>query len=308
MAASSNSFFVCSRLRSQPLFCKSCVFSSHVSCMPRFSPLLGPRNLVIQSFPLAWSCRARGQDKLMECSAGVNAANSWVYAPKTSPAPDTVKTWRTADAVCFDVDSTVCVDEGIDELAKFCGAGDAVAAWTSRAMGGSVLFEDALAARLSIIKPSRKDVAKYLETKPPRLTPGIQDLVKKLNDKGVDVYLVSGGFRQMIEPIADTLGIPQKNVFANRILFDDNDNYLGYDPGEPTSRSGGKATAVAKIKKEHGYKTLVMVGDGATDLEAKQPGGADAFICYGGIQLREKVAAASDWLVLSFDDLIQQVN
>ena len=36
--------------------------------------------------------------------------------------------WRNADAVCFDVDSTVCVDEGIDELAAFMGVGDKVAA------------------------------------------------------------------------------------------------------------------------------------------------------------------------------------
>lgn len=40
--------------------------------------------------------------------------------------------WRHADAVCFDVDSTVCIDEGIDELADFCGAGKAVAEWTAR--------------------------------------------------------------------------------------------------------------------------------------------------------------------------------
>lgn len=43
-----------------------------------------------------------------------------------------VSTWRNAHAVCFDVDSTVCEDEGIDELAAFCGAGEAVAAWTAR--------------------------------------------------------------------------------------------------------------------------------------------------------------------------------
>lgn len=29
--------------------------------------------------------------------------------------------WRSVDAVCFDVDSTVCRDEAIDELAKFAG-------------------------------------------------------------------------------------------------------------------------------------------------------------------------------------------
>lgn len=42
--------------------------------------------------------------------------------------------WESVEAVCFDVDSTVCVDEGIDELAEFCGAGKAVAEWTARFM------------------------------------------------------------------------------------------------------------------------------------------------------------------------------
>lgn len=45
---------------------------------------------------------------------------------------DVLKILRRADAVCFDVDSTVCIDEGIDELADFCGAGEAVAELTKR--------------------------------------------------------------------------------------------------------------------------------------------------------------------------------
>lgn len=51
---------------------------------------------------------------------------------------DILEVWRNADAVCFDVDSTVCIDEGIDELAEFCGAGEAVAEWTARS--SCVLF------------------------------------------------------------------------------------------------------------------------------------------------------------------------
>ena len=35
--------------------------------------------------------------------------------------------WRSADCVCFDVDSTICTDEAIDELAVFLGVGDQVA-------------------------------------------------------------------------------------------------------------------------------------------------------------------------------------
>ncbi|XP_015079694.1 phosphoserine phosphatase, chloroplastic isoform X2 [Solanum pennellii] len=224
----------------------------------------------------------------------------------TLPSKEVLDVWHNANAVCFDVDSTVCIDEGIDEFAEFCGAGKAVAEWTARAMNGSVPFEEALAARLSLINPSLSQLQDFLR-RPPRLSPGIDLLVKKLKDNDKDVYLVSGGFRQMINPVASILGVPLENIFANQILFGSNGEYVGFDKNEPTSRRGGKATAVQQIRKAHGYKSLVMIGDGATDLEARMPGGADLFICYGGIQLRESVAAKADWLVFNFKDLINSL-
>ncbi|GMN54281.1 hypothetical protein TIFTF001_023417 [Ficus carica] len=216
--------------------------------------------------------------------------------------------WRSADAVCFDVDSTVCVDEGIDELAEFCGAGKAVAEWTAKAMSGSVPFEDALAARLSLFNPSLSQVQEFLEKRPPRLSPGIDELVKKLKANNIDVYLISGGFRQMINPVASILGIPPANIFANQLLFGSSGEFIGFDKDEPTSRSGGKAKAVQQIRKAHNYKTLVMIGDGATDLEARQPEGADMFVSYAGVQLRGTVAEKADWLVFDFKDLISTLN
>ncbi|EPS64296.1 hypothetical protein M569_10485, partial [Genlisea aurea] len=53
-------------------------------------------------------------------------------ASRKLPSREVLEVFRNADAVCFDVDSTVCLDEGIDELADFCGAGEAVAEWTTR--------------------------------------------------------------------------------------------------------------------------------------------------------------------------------
>ncbi|KAK9684492.1 hypothetical protein RND81_10G213800 [Saponaria officinalis] len=226
----------------------------------------------------------------------------------TLPSKEVLDLWRHVDAVCFDVDSTVCIDEGIDEFAEFCGAGKAVAEWTSKAMNGSVTLQEALAARLSLINPSLAQLQDFLEKRPPRLSPGIADLVKKLKAKNVDVYLVSGGFRQMINPVAAILEIPLENIFANQMLFGNSGEFLGFDENEPTSRSGGKPVAVQRIRKARGYKTLAMIGDGATDLEARQPGGADLFICYGGVQHREAVAAKADWLVFSFKDLINSLD
>ncbi|XP_048137756.1 phosphoserine phosphatase, chloroplastic-like [Rhodamnia argentea] len=235
-------------------------------------------------------------------------ASKLSHSDNTLPSKEVLDLWRNADAVCFDVDSTVCVDEGIDELAEFCGAGKAVAEWTARAMGGSIPFEEALAARLSLFNPSLSQVQDFLNKRPPRISPGINELIMKLKANKTDVYLISGGFRQMINPVASILGIPPENIFANQLLFGSSGQFLGFDTNEPTSRSGGKATAVQQIRKAYGYKSLVMIGDGATDLEARKPDGADLFISYAGVQLREAVAAKADWLVFNFKDLINSLN
>jgi len=225
------------------------------------------------------------------------------------PSQEVLDTFRSADAVCFDVDSTVCTDEGIDELAAFLGAGEAVAAWTVKAMGGGIPFQDALKARLDIMNPSRKNVEDYVASHPPLLSPGIDKLMSELQSHGKDVYLVSGGFRQMINPVADALNIDRNRVFANTILFDESTgDYAGFDTKEFTSRAGGKASAIEHIKTTYGYKSVVMMGDGATDLEARRPGGASIFIGYGGVAFRENVAAGADWYVYDFQPVMDELN
>lgn len=51
-----------------------------------------------------------------------------------------------------------------------------------------------------------------------------RELVKLLHDRGTAVYLVSGGFKSIIERAAEQLNIPNENIFANRLLFDDEGN------------------------------------------------------------------------------------
>ena len=49
--------------------------------------------------------------------------------------------------------------------------------------------------------------------------------------------------------MAFELGIPAENIIANQLLFGTSGEYAGFDPTEPTSRSGGKAKAVQQIKQ-----------------------------------------------------------
>lgn len=106
----------------------------------------------------------------------------------------------------------------------------------------------------------------------------------------------------MIEPVAEATGIPYHRIFANNILFDDSGVYAGFDTNEPTSEDGGKPKVIQMLKDVHGYETVVMVGDGATDMQAKPP--ADVFIGYGGTSIRENVKAGADLFVIDFNELV----
>ena len=84
-------------------------------------------------------------------------------------------------------------------------------------------FEIALAARLDIIRPSIENFAVVAPLF--RLTPGVSSLVAALQARGTAVFLVSGGFRLMIEPVAAALNIPFHRIYANTIFFESDGSY-----------------------------------------------------------------------------------
>ncbi|GIY45118.1 phosphoserine phosphatase [Caerostris extrusa] len=202
----------------------------------------------------------------------------------TTPEILTRALWRAADAVCFDVDSTVCMDEAIDELAKFANKDKEVMDLTLRAMRGD---------------------AQQLPSLPPTSSYP-WELISELHARGVAVYLVSGGFHAIIDPVAQKLEIPLKNVFANSIKFFFTGDYAGFEESEPTSHQEGKAEVCAYLKHRFGYRRLIMIGDGVTDLAACPP--ADAFIGFGGNQVREKVKQEAKWFVTSFHELLSELR
>lgn len=54
--------------------------------------------------------------------------------------------------------------------------------------------------------------------------------------------------------------------------------YAGFDESQPTCESGGKGRVISLLKEKYGFKTVVMIGDGATDLEACPP--AVSAVCH----------------------------
>ncbi|KAI3791488.1 hypothetical protein L2E82_05259 [Cichorium intybus] len=119
---------------------------------------------------------------------------------------------------------------------------------------------------IQVVLPSDKDLTSHKASRifiapggELRISPGIMELVQKLKGSGKTVYLISGGFRQMINPVASILGVPSKNIYANNLLFN-NSGEFGFDENEPTSTSGGKPTAVELIRKDVWIFLSAIVG------------------------------------------------
>ncbi len=171
---------------------------------------------------------------------------------------------RAKRLLVMDVDSTLVQGEVIEMLAAYAGAGERVAAITRRAMAGELDFEASLRERVSqlagVPESALADVRAAL-----RLTPGARTLVRTVQRLGYTVGVVSGGFTQVVEPLAAELGL---DFAAANVLEVEGGVLTGQLVGPVVDRAG-KAAALTRFAAEAGIplEQTVAVGDGANDLE-----------------------------------------
>jgi phosphoserine phosphatase len=171
---------------------------------------------------------------------------------------------RAKRLLVLDVDSTLVQGEVIEMLATYAGAGERVAAITRRAMAGELDFEASLRERVSqlagVPESALGEVRAAL-----RLTPGARTLVRTVQRLGYIVGVVSGGFAQVVEPLAAELGL---DFAAANVLEVEGGVLTGRLVGPVLDRAG-KAEALARFAAEAGIPLAqtVAVGDGANDLE-----------------------------------------
>jgi phosphoserine phosphatase len=193
------------------------------------------------------------------------------------------------DIICFDCDSTLSKIEGIDELARRVGLGDEMSELTNAAMNGIVPLEAVYEQRLSLIRPDQASIDWVADLYISEIVDGVQAVFSTLLAQGKEVHIISGGLRQAILPLAARLQLPESHVHAVDVYFNADGSYKDYEQTSPLARNGGKADIVSTLKGEH---SLVVVGDGKTDMEAKQAG---AFVIgFGGVVDRAIVRELAD--------------
>ena len=192
-----------------------------------------------------------------------------------------------------DMDSTMIAAECIDELADYAGIKPQIAAITERAMQGELDFASALRERVALLAGLEEGaIARCLADRIAPM-PGAKVLVETLKTKGCRTVLVTGGFHQFADPVAELLGF--EHVVANRLEIVDGKLTGGLIGGivdsdvkrnvlvEESDRAGaGRA---------HGRSSLAT-GDGANDIPLLEAA------CYGiAFHAKPKArAAAHGWI------------
>ncbi|MFT4199985.1 phosphoserine phosphatase SerB [Gordonia sp. (in: high G+C Gram-positive bacteria)] len=171
---------------------------------------------------------------------------------------------RAKRLIVFDVDSTLIQGEVIEMLAARAGREAEVAAVTEAAMAGEIDFEESLHRRVAALAGLDAgvvdEVADTLE-----LTPGARTTIRTLRRLGYRCGVVSGGFEQVIEPLARELDLDF--VRANTLEIVDG-KLTGRVVGEVVDRAG-KARALRTFAEQAGVplEQTVAVGDGANDID-----------------------------------------
>ncbi|MCX6471123.1 phosphoserine phosphatase SerB [Williamsia herbipolensis] len=171
---------------------------------------------------------------------------------------------RSKRLIVFDVDSTLIQGEVIEMLAAKAGREAEVAAVTEAAMRGELDFAESLHQRVAALAGLDAavidEVAASLE-----LTPGARTTIRTLHRLGYHCGVVSGGFRQVIDPLAHDLELDF--VRANTLEIVDG-KLTGRVIGEIIDRPG-KAIALRAFADQVGVpmEQTVAVGDGANDID-----------------------------------------
>ncbi|KAH8876285.1 Phosphoserine phosphatase, chloroplastic [Schistosoma japonicum] len=209
--------------------------------------------------------------------------------------------WSSIKCICLDVDSTVCVGEGLDELGNYLGVGETIKKLTEKAMSGELDFTEALEARLLSMDINEQKLNDFIDTYSVSLTPGIENLIQRFKENGIDLYLVSGGLYPIVNRVAKQLNIPEEKIYANKLIFNNEGVYVGLDHSLPTSCSNGKALIVSELMEKL-HTSVMIIGDGMTDAKACPP--ADVFIGFGINVIRPEVKNMCHYFCTSVDELI----
>ncbi|PIB27823.1 phosphoglycerate dehydrogenase [Maribacter sp. 4G9] len=209
----------------------------------------------------------------------------------------------------FDFDSTLTRVEALDVLAEMTLEGKSnreeivseIQRITNLGIDGDISFTESLERRLKLLDANKEDLERLVAELRQKISKSIAANKEFFEKYAEDIYVISCGFKEFIDPIVKEYNIPSNRVYANTFKFDEQGNIVGFDEKNVLSQHNGKIECLKQMDLDG---EVQVIGDGYSDYVMREAGIAHKFFAYTENVHREKAARNADHVAPNLDEFL----
>jgi D-3-phosphoglycerate dehydrogenase len=209
----------------------------------------------------------------------------------------------------FDFDSTLTKVEALDVLAEITLTNNPnknaiiqeIIDITNLGIDGEISFTESLERRIQLLKANKSDLSSLVNALKKQVSKSIESNKSFFEDFAENIYVISCGFKEFIDPIVKEYNIPSERVFANTFEFATDGEIIGFDANNPLSKHNGKIQCLKDMNLEG---EIQVIGDGYSDYVTREAGIADTFFAYTENVSREKTTENADHIAPNLDEFL----
>ena len=172
---------------------------------------------------------------------------------------------------------------------------------TNLGMSGEISLRESLEKRLALLAPHRNHLPALITLLKSKVSESFKRNKEFFSTYQDNIYIISNGFREFIEPVVTEFGIKPENILANEFRFDETGKVIGFDKENPLSSNNGKVEQLKRLKLDG---DVYVIGDGYTDYEIKHSGLANKFFAFTENVERDSIMEKADHVTPSLDEFL----
>lgn len=216
---------------------------------------------------------------------------------------------QTQKTYVFDFDSTLTRVEALDILAEITLAKNPkkdeiikeIIDITNKGIDGDISFTQSLESRINLLNAKKSDLSELIRRLKREVSKSIEENKEFFDTHAKDIYVISCGFKEFIDPIVEKYNIPTERVFANTFAYDKDDTIVGFDEENVLSKHNGKIDCLKNLNLPG---EVQVIGDGYSDYVMREAGIADKFFAYTENVSRDKATSNADHITPNLDEFL----
>ncbi len=209
----------------------------------------------------------------------------------------------------FDFDSTLTQVEAFEELAAISLKGNKdkkkiineIGRITDMGVDGDITFTESLERRLKLLSAHKGDLDQLVKRLKRKVSKSIARNKQFFKEYKDNIYVVSCGFKEFIDPIVQEYNIPSDRVYANTFKYNRRGKIVGFDEDNDLAKPNGK---IAQLEKMGLKGEVHVLGDGYSDFQIREAGLAHKFYAYTENVKRKNILDRADHIAPSLEEFL----